>query len=74
MNSFINMKIAVTADQPLDEIVKELEKRGYWKNCSMRSNEINIIVVFAQGGFWCGYNTMMAFKDNLTTLAELKEM
>jgi hypothetical protein len=55
-------------------VVKELEQKGFKRNSSMRDSKINIIVAFSQGGFWCGYNTMNAFRNNLTTLAELKEM
>ena len=32
MSKFKNMKIAITHEQPLDEVVKELERLGYQIN------------------------------------------
>ena len=65
-----NMKIPV--ENNLDEIVRELERLGYKKNCNLTSG-INWIVCF-EGGFYCQYGKMNAFNKVLTTLAELKEM
>lgn len=72
-----NMKIEVNAEQPLDEIVKELEERGcnpYWIN---NLSKVKFIAVkerkytdFSYEEYcdlWCGVT-------KLTTLSELKEM
>ena len=69
---FKNMKIEINEAQPLDEVVIELERLGYKKNCNLTSG-INWIVCF-EGGFYCQYGKMNAFNKVLTTLAELKEM
>jgi hypothetical protein len=72
MTNFRNLKIQITDQQPLDEVVMELERLGYTKNCN-RTDGINWIVCF-EGGFYCQYGKMNAFNKVLTTLAELKEM
>ena len=68
--NYKNMKIKV--ENNLDEIVGELERLGYKKNCNL-TNGINWIVCF-ECGFYCQYGKMNAFNKVLTTLDELKEM
>lgn len=69
MNNFTNMKIAVTADQPLDEIVKELERVGYKEVWRYEENPtIGYIETFTNGDFEI-YTTGF-----ITTLSKLKEM
>lgn len=69
-----NMKIAVTAEQPLDEIVAELEKRGYrrWRWNSLIYT--GCIRSFDDGTYsnfeTVGNLDLLA----LTSLTELKEM
>lgn len=72
MTNFRNLKIDINDQQPLDEVVKELERLGYIKSCNQTSG-INWIVCF-KDGFYCQYRNMNAFNKVLTTLAELKEM
>ena len=33
MSEFKNMKIAITPEQPIDEVVRELERLGYRQKC-----------------------------------------
>lgn len=68
MTKFLNLKIAITEDQPLDEVVRELERLGY-KEATKKPNAFNMIYVGSSG-----YYTYMYIEENLTTLAELKEM
>lgn len=72
MNDFNNMKIEVTADQPLEEIVRELERLGY-KSSIIYESENNFIHTLPSGYFIA---TVMNVDQcrKLTTLAELKEM
>lgn len=75
---FKNMKIAVTADQPLDEIVKELERihGKKFKFINLKANsDLWIIFNEAEASGWscdCDLDLFMDYKT--TTLAELKEM
>ena len=72
---FFNMKIEVNEDQPLDEIVKELERLGYKCNHSTIMKQ-RLIIAFEAGFFGIYSSTKKTdtcpFK--LTTLPELKEM
>lgn len=74
MSNFKNMKIEVNQNQPLDEIVVELERLGYWissKACD--SNQV-----------WCFDDGRVLLVEHMgtfhfpqcveTTLAELKEI
>lgn len=68
-----NMKIEINKDQPLDEVVKELEKKGYgyW---GVDENDKWVGTSFKNKQFTT-FATNVCFKDFvLTTLAELKEM
>lgn len=71
---FFNMKIEVNEDQPLDDVVSELERLGYKKH--IWENYINMIYVVS---FVSGVYTNADFNPEnelykLTTLPELKEM
>ena len=71
-----NMKIEINKDQPLDEVVKELEKKGYKKTGWIGYRNPSFITTNSQG-FYTDHvvNFMDCFFDlNLTTLSELKEM
>lgn len=66
-----NMKIEVNEEQPLDEIVSELERMGYWLRISG-----NMVFAWMANG---KQNILRMDKVPmghypLTTLAELKEM
>lgn len=67
---FKNMKIEINVDQPLDEVLIELERLGY-KSAYKTLLDCNSI--FADAG---GYFSMLSIKfmDFNTTLQQLKEM
>ena len=76
MSSFKNMKIAITHEQPLDDVVEELERIGlsYDEMCSGISIPCAIGVWF-EDNTYCTYGTIESIDDfELTTLTELKEM
>ena len=68
---FKNMKIKVTAEQRLEEIVGELDRLGYVKDTTL--NDCACYVYTFEDG---SYFIYMGNHDNNnpTTLAELKEM
>lgn len=68
----INMKIAVTPKQPLEDIVKELDKRGYQCGISVK-DDIRFVVTYDHG-IYRKLKVIVAGKFKKTTLAELKEM
>lgn len=69
MTKFQNMKIEINEQQPLDEVVRELERLGYKKDL------INgwTWVLCHEIGLYSIHSHDYGF-GNLTTLAELKEM
>ena len=71
MKEFKNLKIEVNAEQPLDEIVKELERLGY-KTTRKQWGLINIVETYSDG-VYCFYNEDWHV-CRFTTLSELKEM
>lgn len=72
---FNNMKIEINQDQPLDEVVMELERIGCVECKWGRASIAKYIYVFIDGVFKIDINNQPAF-DHIpfTTLAELKEM
>lgn len=68
MNNFRNLKIAINDQQPLDEVVRELERLGY-KQAKEKPDNFNMIYAGSSG-----YYTYMNIYERKTTLAELKEM
>ena len=69
---FFNMKIEVNEDQPLDEIVAELERLGYIK-LSWLDHQKEVIATF-KTGVYSNFNYFYNDTHNLTTLPKLKEM
>lgn len=66
-----NLKIEINAEQPLDEVVKELERLGYRKASDMW-RPTKCLVTFKDGlidWFYGGYRYY-----DLTTLQQLREM
>lgn len=74
---FKNMKIAITPEQPLDEVVKELERLGYkidfTTNCKPFFVETERIKRL-NGWVYSVRDEDDFDEDNLTTLTQLKEM
>lgn len=67
---FKNMKIAITPEQPLDEVVRELERLGY--KPAYKTQCAYISVIADAGGYFSILN--IKFKGFNTTLTQLKEM
>ena len=75
MSNFRNLKIQINDQQPLDEVVKALELKGYKKFAW--SNHVNTVCVltYENNGWISDYGCFIKDTDFvLTTLAELKEM
>lgn len=77
--NFKNMKIKVTKDQPLDEIVVELERLGIDRCNYSFDGKVRVIYVSgianeAYGAYKSSRDMDYLFGADLTTLAELKEM
>lgn len=74
--TFKNLKISINDQQPLDEVVKELERIGYKKD-HVSNRPIRVVVTWSAMGIYdlesIGDDEMTAHPD-YTTLAELKEM
>lgn len=75
---FKNMKIEVNEQQPINDIVKELEGLGYWLE-HKTSDDVSCIATFEDGAYHLYEgNPLIVFKDTddmiKTTLVELKEM
>ena len=73
---FFNMKIEVNEDQPLDDVVRELERIGYRKIAWIGYRGVGFVTTNTQG-FYTDHvvNLIDCFLNlNVTTLAELKGM
>nr|DAN04637.1 MAG TPA: hypothetical protein [Caudoviricetes sp.] len=71
-----NLKIAITPEQPLDEVVRELERLGYKKDGWIGYRNTSFITT-CKLGFYTDHaiSFWSVFGDSpLTTLTELKEM
>lgn len=71
MTKFQNMKIEINEQQPLDEVVKELERLGYGK-CFSSIQYSQFIICREFGVFFDSHGDDNDF--SLTTLAQLKAM
>lgn len=69
---FKNMKIAINEQQPLDEVVRELEKRGY--ECGYKTQSKPIRINSFADGYYVILGNIGKGDAKLTTLTELKEM
>ena len=73
MSKFKNMKIAITPEQPVDEVMAELERLSYkdfYKLNSINAVEIETFV----DGTYDVYRSRVGSNIRLTTLKELKGM
>lgn len=72
MTKFQNMKIEINEDQPLDDVVMELERLG----CSMAycAEEHKTCICTYDTYFNCYSTDINQFNGVLTTLAQIKEM
>lgn len=74
MNNFKNMKIKVNAEQPLDEVVRELERLGYQINGWLENRIIRSVKTNHFGLYSGDFFDVDIIQGDLTALAELKEM
>lgn len=77
MNNFKNMKIEVNAEQPLEEIVWELDRLGYHPLNKFAIRSYDMWLVADCDGMILGWRNALILGDTYyktTTLAELKEM
>ena len=74
MIKFKNMKIAITPEQPLDEVVKELERLGYQINGWLENRIIRSVKTNHFGLYSGDFFDVDIIQGDLTTLDELKEM
>ena len=68
-----NLKIAITPEQPLDEVVSELERLGYV--CFAECKDDKYVIAHDDGFYQMVMFPLAVVRDwSLTTLAELREM
>lgn len=72
MTNFKNMKIAITPEQPLDEVVRQLDRLGYFYEEGLHLDSVICDMVGYCYSF--GYEYFNQDDGELTTLTELKEM
>ena len=73
---FKNMKIEINEEQPLDEVVKELERLGFYKGSWWTKVLTQVIEACASTMQLVNYSDsdIQIRTGDLVTLAELKEM
>ena len=74
MSKFKNMKIAITPEQPLDEVVREFERLGYQINGWLENRIIRSVKTNHFGLYSGDFFDVDIIQGDLTTLTELKEM
>ena len=74
MSKFKNMKIAITPEQPLDEVVRELERLGYQINGWLENRIIRSVKTNHFGLYSGDFFDVDIIQGDLIALAELKEM
>ena len=71
-SNFKNMKIAINEQQPLDDVVKELERLGYKKYNDLMSKKPIVVEAYVDG-IYCLYSEDLHVCKE-TTITELKNM
>lgn len=72
---FKNMKIAITLEQPLDEVVRELERLGYRLDYECEDKPTFVITwVFGIYDIQSMYEHEFFGHEDTVTLTQLKEM
>ena len=74
MIKFKNMKIAITPEQPLDEVVRELDRLGYQINGWLENRIIRSVKTNHFGLYSGDFFDVDIIQGDLIALAELKEM
>ena len=73
MSNFKNMKIEINEQQPLDEVVKELDRLGYVIEHKTNKN-VKCVCSYDDGTMHLYMKGHESKFGNLTTLTELKTM
>ena len=74
MIKFKNMKISITPEQQLDEVVRELERLGYQINGWLENRIIRSVKTNHFGLYSGDFFDVDIIQGDLIALAELKEM
>lgn len=77
MTNFRNLKIAINDQQPLDEVVMELERLGYVEQYRKPVEKNHKWILVENRGCYSGWYDIYVLCEKTyieTTLAELKEM
>ena len=74
MSKFKNMKIAITHEQPLDDVVLELKRLGYQINGWLENRIIRSVKTNHFGLYSGDFFDVDIIQGDLIALAELKEM
>lgn len=74
MSKFKNMKIAITHEQPLDDVVLELKRLGYQINGWLENRIIRSVKTNHFGLYSGDFFDVDIIQGDLISLAELKEM
>ena len=73
---FKNMKIEINEQQPLDEVVRELERLGFEDCTTFNSKNVQYLIAFEDHKTFTDYFFLVNVDVDLVniTLTELKEM
>lgn len=71
MTKFQNMRIEINEQQPLDEVVKELERLGYVFNCGCEDHEAKMVIA---NSHYEQFDIYEHLSEVNTTIAQLKAM
>lgn len=71
-NNFKNMKIEINDQQPLDEVVRELEKQGYKEERTY--NDGVVCIIASKNGLYSVLNASNPDNPYTHTLSDLKKM
>ena len=74
MSKFKNMKISITPEQPLDEVVREFDRLGYQINGWLENRIIRSVKTNHFGLYSGDFFDVDIIQGDLIALAELKEM
>ena len=67
---FKNMKIEINSEQPLEEVIKEVERLGYTIIGAFKSQRL--VYTTESGSVW--FANIPIYSGELTTLSQLKQM
>ena len=71
--NFKNMKIEINQDQPIEDVVKELERLGYCYNCGCDDKDAKMIKVNSHFEQYDIYSHVVNNAE-IITISQLKEM